>query len=254
MYKKTCLALGLLLLIGCGAKKKIVYSPVYSSGSNYVKLMKVVDEKTGEPLEAVYDHPRQLAPEKLSHWLDVLYYEHYQWNNFGLDNKWIKSKVFKSKAITELVPQLHNAFSQASASDIIMFSIAGKNGDTSGRMWVKDNQWVCELYQINGYSYKGKDSSRLDNNDWRLMEAEGLKITRKIKCFVVTIDPDADLEEIQAPISVSTMTSRSSSTKASGYQLQTTDQKLRQLKQWLNEGLISKQQYQKKVDSLLKEF
>ncbi len=250
MVKRIFCGLCLLLLfIGCGVKKKIVYSPIYESKRNYVKLMKTVDAKTGEPLEATYEHPQQLAEEKLRHWLSVIQFEHYQWSTFGLDDNWIKGRVFESQAINELAPSLADAFSKATASDVIQFGIVGQNGDTIGKMWVKDNQWVCELNRINGYNYQGKDAGRLDNLDWRLVEASGLKVEKNWteKSFTVAINLQAEpgeLQESKPPMKE----------KDAANSRQTTDQKLRQLKQWLDDGLITQEQYQQKVDSLLKDF
>ena len=255
MVKKISLLLGLLFIIGCAGKTKILYSPIYSSGRNYVKLMKTVDKKTGEPLEAAYDHPQELAQAKLQHWLNAIYYEHYQWSSFGFDNKWVKGRVFEPKIIAEIAPQLSRAFSQATASDIIQFSVNGQDGDTSGKMWLKDNQWVCELYQIEGYGYKGEDATKLDNHDWRLVEAGGLKVSEDWakKCFLVAINLQTKLAELQQPqADAATIAPLVTSTPI--VPIQTTDQKLRLLKQWLDEGLITQEQYQQKVDSLLKEF
>ena len=51
---------------------------LYLKDKDYVKLMKEVDVKTGEPVESIYEHPQQLSPEQLKNWLGALYFEQYQ--------------------------------------------------------------------------------------------------------------------------------------------------------------------------------
>ncbi len=267
MCRKISLGLCLLVFSGCAAKSKAVYRPIYTSNHDYVKLMKEVDVKTGESLESIYEHPQNLTQEQFKHWLGAIYFEQYNWSSFGFDNKWVKKRVFEAKAIDELAPQLVRAFSQAGASDIVQFSITDRSGDNSGKMWIKDNQWVCELYQIDGYGFKGKDSTRLDNNDWRLVESKGLTIAhdRARKCFTVGIDLGTDLSQLQQvqtqtqqpeaenapPPSPASYKTELYHPSAPNPQLQTTDQKMRLLKQWLDDGIITKKQYEQKVNSLI---
>ncbi len=256
-----CAVFILLFCAACGVKYTTVSSPVYSSDKAYVKLVKQVDDKTGQALNAVYDHPKQIKAEKLRLWLSLIGYEQYNWSSYGFDNKWVKQELFIPAALDEIIPQLALGLSKAASAEALAFSVPGRNsGNTSGKMWIKDGSWFCELTQVDGYNYKGDTPGKMDNHDWRLIATENIKVTEnwQAKSYQVSILLDTDISTFKKAASAGENQMPQAAMQPvenmPASNLKLTDQKMRMLKQWLKEGLISESQYSEKVKKLLENF
>jgi hypothetical protein len=171
----------LLMVTGCSRlfpnrSLRVRTVPVANVPDEIVKFERSFNAD-GVPANMDYDQPHQFTPSEMGLELDVLTLRKFEWGKFGFKNKWVQKPVFAETAREQLVAALVSAFKEATGADRIAFKVPGRKGrETTGEVYIKENELVWIFKAIDGFPFTGKDKYWLDGEQWSIEEKDGLVV------------------------------------------------------------------------------
>ena len=177
MLSPCCTCILMLMLAGCAASLRVTTVDLLGVGDKgLVKLHRSMSAE-GLPVNMDYGHPRDFTTSEVGSELDLLILRKFQWGKYGMGNKWVQKPVFPGASRDKLIPALVSAFKEATRSDRIAFSIPGRQDrQTTGEVFIKENQLVWIFEAIDGFPFTGKDKFWLDGEQWTIEEKTGLVV------------------------------------------------------------------------------
>ena len=217
-----------------------------------------------------YDHPHEFSEETIRNEVGLLVVRRHQRGKYGVGSEWVSEPAFTAAATDRLVPALVIAFTEASRSDKILFSVPGRTGrPTFGEVYLQDDKLVWIFKEIDGRTFLGPDPFTLDGGDWRIEEKPGLSVQNKKHAGVIKVvhhlsgEPEtlAEITEKRpSPLpGALSMERREAVVKTGGGVIPPGSDKLREeklhaLKRWKEAGLITDEDYEKEKAHILQQL
>ena len=286
----ACLRFALLFLmiflaVGClfnkTYRKSNIVGAVINDHETSVEIREQLDEN-GQAIKKDFNHPYYFTETGLNNILSSVYYK-----QRGFLSGKGRRKLFRQGELQKIVPPIINAFSMATDSqDILVFS-------TSHKVLLSDNQSYFSMFVLNnelhivfstikskksltddraadrrGNMNKLKDPLDVKRSSfWHLIPTGGQRLAKGRQNWLI-IDLSSDLFGVAGSTDFSTdsisadsgtrtiekrvVTDRSFVEEKKKYQ--SVREKLRELKELKDEGLISEEDYEGKKKKLLNEF
>ncbi|MFQ5964880.1 MAG: SHOCT domain-containing protein [Candidatus Scalinduaceae bacterium] len=270
--------------VGCLFNKPYKKSNIVGSTINdqdtSVEIREELDQD-GKLTKKGFNHPYYFTKEGLSHIFSSIYYKERAF--FAGEGK---RKLFRHEELQKIIPPIINAFSMATDSqDILVFSTSHKvllsDKQSYFSMFVLDNELHIVFSTIkrkksykDGRTYKLINKNKLKDpldvkrrSSWNLIPMGGQRFAKGHHNWLI-IDLSSDLYGIASNASINTntigtgsrikamedrvITNRSFIKEKEKYQ--SVREKLRELKNLKDEGLISEKDFEEKKKDLLNEF
>jgi hypothetical protein len=289
----TCLKFALLFLIifsavGClfnkNYRKNNIVGAVINNKETSVEIREELD-KNGKTVKKDFNHPYYFTETGLNNILSSIYYKETGLLKKGFLDKG-RSRLFRHEELKKIVPPIIDAFSMATDSqDVLVFS-------TSDKFLLSDRQSYFSMFVLNkelnivfstikskksisdGRTYKQRGKSELKDpldvkkgSFWSLIPAGGQRLVKGRENWLI-IDLSSDLFGMTSSIDFNTdsisagsdartiekqvITDRSFVEEKKKYK--NVRERLRELKDLRDEGLISEEDYVGKKKEFLNEF
>ena len=270
-----------LMICQCGSflGKKIETRTVWESGGEYIRLFREVEAGRG------YDQPVHFHEKDVRKILQSVYYAKYQFF------RWSSStRVFEKAEAKELAPHFQRAFMDAGPDDVVEFylprrakKVLGASGQsylTRGRAFVQGTTLHIRFdnveQPIQGYATDSEYQKPLPPSSWKLVPQEGQSYGRESgtsgpgneNLHWLNIDLETEptpsskpKATIMAPAAVPVAAPSEAKKEAATEETPAAatspaaragaKERLRELKQMLNEGLITQDDYNRKKKEIL---
>ena len=266
---KRALFILLLLVVavqfGC-TKAGIKQQVIFEMGRDHVYLVHEQD-KDGNVLPKGFNHPAQFSPEQVDQLLESLRYSEYSFFKWRGDKQ-----VFVESERKKLSKHLSQAFEATGPDNWIKFAVTAKKRDlllptrrlTDGYMFVTDGRLNIVLANLNFElsdtedSYGGDPRDRYALGALRLKEAENMthpavdptdELLKRPHNNWIVINYEKIFAEQEAEAGEGEKVERVE-TKPE----KTVDERLLELKELLDKGLITQEDYDRKKAELLKDL
>ncbi len=254
----TCLVV--FASAGCSMTPKVATLDLQAPGAQRIVQLRRNLNAQNRAESMGYEHPHAFSAIEMAREVDLLVLRKFRWGKYGLDSRWIAMPVFLDESREKLIPALVAGFREATSSDRIAFSVAGRHGrPTAGEVYLAENSLVWILATVDGIPYTGKDRYWMDSEQWTIEDKPGLivredKVSQTMK---VIHDLAAEVEETSAePQKEQTgqalKTDSGEKTTPSGPK--SLEEKLETLKRWKDSGLIGEEEYKREKERILKQL
>ena len=278
--RKVLLIAALALMVmatGC-SKDGLKTDVVYEMGQEHVYLMHETN-KEGKTVSQVFDHPANYPPEQIDKLLAAITYSEYSFF------KWRGNKqVFIEEERAKLSKHLSQAFAAAGPNHWVKFAVTAKKRDlllptrrlTDGYAFILHDKLNIVLSNLNyeisdaDDPYSGDPRSRFAMGALRFNEADGInqppvdssdKLLKRPHNNWVMIDPKvilgAPAETTKEATSVKEMLEQHEQPAGQPevkVEEKSLEQRMMELKDLLDKGLITQEDYDRKKAELLEEL
>jgi len=249
------------MVIGCRSHSPKVVTVTSADVPDIVKFHRSMDA-SGVPVNMDYEHPHEFTEEAMRSEIALLEVMKHKWGKHGMGSNWAGTPVFTEAATEQLVPALVAAFGKASRSDKLVFEVPGRGGkQTRGETYLKNGKLVWIFQEIDGMTYLGQMSYRLDSEDWRIEEKAGMSVRNIEQTQTVKVERDLGVSptDIEPAVAREKAPEPGSETKqvpeeAVSSTMDQLDKKLETLKEWKDEGLITDEEYAKEKTRIIEEL
>lgn len=264
------LAGALLAAGGCGSTLRQI--DLYKSDSEQVSLREFVEGGSARPQG--YSHPALLAPEKIKSMLAAVGFEefaYFAWHD--------KGPLFTEDEVSQLAPKLSEGLRKANTDKWVYFSVSGMRswlGFSTARLsdgicFVKDGKFNLVFgnisFPLTEMNSGIAEPSRIDPRDVKTLES--VRLTAKASGFLVAPPPVVpgdrwlgsqrrnwlvfDLASLSAPAVERPPNAASPAARAPEPSVpRDPAERLRQLNDLRDRGLITADEYEKKRQEILK--